>query len=349
MELNIVALLYMIVFVIYIIPYLICIYVIINAKDLIVKPYYQILLNMGLADIVQILNSLFSCIFTLTENREPFWTNKMAGALTCGCWFVYCFLAHVMAVNRFVSMYFPLKVNSYFSPVSTKVAVGAAWAYGLSWMTALSMPGCTFMFFIDFYTWDYAETHWSSVARRMNFVSDIFHVTVLIIWYALIFAKLKHKITETLQSATRYDWPHGTVGQTLNTCLSNTRSNLSESVSTSPYYQDDVTKKIFAVMATSIVVIISLTKMGNNRILSQISIGLRSDSHVSRHRVPVIKKREIQVLMQASILCLMVVFTIVGFYVVPMLTDSKWAAMIMNIVWISTAGMNAVIYIAFNR
>uniref|UniRef100_A0A915K9U5 Uncharacterized protein n=1 Tax=Romanomermis culicivorax TaxID=13658 RepID=A0A915K9U5_ROMCU len=64
--------------------------------------------------------------------------------------------------------------------------------------------------------------------------------------------------------------------------------------------------------------------------------------------LPGVRKREILVLFQASVLCLMVVFTIVGFYLVPMLTDNKWAAMAMNIVWISTAGMNAVVYIAFN-
>uniref|UniRef100_A0A915JMI1 G-protein coupled receptors family 1 profile domain-containing protein n=1 Tax=Romanomermis culicivorax TaxID=13658 RepID=A0A915JMI1_ROMCU len=192
-ELNIVASIYLSVFIIYIVPYLICIYVVVKAKDLINKPYYQILLHMALADVVQIFNSLFSCVFTLMRNEEPFWSNKLAGALTDGCWFLYCCLAHILALNRFVSMYFPLKVGEYFSARRTKIIIGVAWVYGTTWIGALTVPGYTFMFFIEFYTWDYAENYGSAVARRLNLTSDMFHLTVLVVWYTLIFIKLRQK------------------------------------------------------------------------------------------------------------------------------------------------------------
>jgi len=37
------------------------------------------------------------------------------------CWIIYCVLAHMLALNRFVNLVFPTKLNTVFSMLSTRV------------------------------------------------------------------------------------------------------------------------------------------------------------------------------------------------------------------------------------
>uniref|UniRef100_A0A915KX23 Uncharacterized protein n=1 Tax=Romanomermis culicivorax TaxID=13658 RepID=A0A915KX23_ROMCU len=40
--------------------------------------------------------------------------------------------------------------------------------------------------------------------------------------------------------------------------------------------------------------------------------------------------------------------TVIGFFVIPEISDSEWASFASNIVWLSFSGLNSVIYLCFN-
>lgn len=61
------------------------------------------------------------------------------------------------------------------------------------------------------------------------------------------------------------------------------------------------------------------------------------------------QKKEIKVLMQAFMLCIMVILTIIGFFAVPEVFPNRWAKFASNLIWLGCAGNNAIIYITFNR
>uniref|UniRef100_A0A915L178 7TM GPCR serpentine receptor class x (Srx) domain-containing protein n=1 Tax=Romanomermis culicivorax TaxID=13658 RepID=A0A915L178_ROMCU len=61
------------------------------------------------------------------------------------------------------------------------------------------------------------------------------------------------------------------------------------------------------------------------------------------------RKRELKVLLQAFIVCVLVILTVAGFFIIPQVYDSKWACFSANCIWLSCAGLNSVIYMCFNR
>lgn len=60
-------------------------------------------------------------------------------------------------------------------------------------------------------------------------------------------------------------------------------------------------------------------------------------------------KKELMVLLQASLLCVMVSLTLLGFFLIPMIMDNRWFNVVSNLVWLACAGNNAFIYILLNR
>lgn len=61
------------------------------------------------------------------------------------------------------------------------------------------------------------------------------------------------------------------------------------------------------------------------------------------------QKKELKVLLQASLICSMLVFTLVGFFALPQLFESRWINFVANLIWLICAGNNAVIYLTLNR
>jgi len=60
------------------------------------------------------------------------------------------------------------------------------------------------------------------------------------------------------------------------------------------------------------------------------------------------RKKDKKVLLQASLLCAMVILTILGFFVFQLL-HNRWANVAANLIWLTCAGNNAILYIVLNR
>lgn len=176
-------------------PYVMCMVLIYTDKKLISKPYYLIVVNMGLTDIIQLLfNGMTAGIFTLFADLITFWMNKFVGGLMNFCWVMYCFLAHLLALNRFVNLFWPMHVNLVFSLRNTKILIILTWIYGLSWFTAYMCPDFNLLYLPETYNWDYDETKSSRLGWLVELINDSFHAVSMVVWYTLIFIKLKFRV-----------------------------------------------------------------------------------------------------------------------------------------------------------
>lgn len=173
-------------------PYVMCMILIYTDKKLISKPYYLIVVHMGLTDIMQLVfNGITAGVFTLFNHMLSFWVNKFIGGLMNFCWVMYCFLAHALAFNRFVNLFWPLSINKVFSMKNTKILISLIWIYGLTWFTAYMCPNFNLIYLKETYNWDYDVAPASRIGWLIELINDCTHAGAMVIWYSLIFIKLK--------------------------------------------------------------------------------------------------------------------------------------------------------------
>jgi len=106
--------------------------------------YHKILINIGLADMGQLVVLVSSGTFTLVHTDIPYQLNKVCGGLANSFWLVYGFSAHLLAFNRFIEILFPNLGKSSFqngavewcwrSPGSTGwFGSRSTWCQALAW------------------------------------------------------------------------------------------------------------------------------------------------------------------------------------------------------------------------
>lgn len=130
-------------------------------------------------------------------------------------WVIYCFLAHLLSINRFVSMSFPTSINTIFSSINTKIYLAGIkysslcmdcsnilmainsgiWFYGFCWSVAYMYPEFDLLYFPHDYKWDYGNTPLSRVAWLCELISDFSQTVLMLLWYALILIKLRAKVS----------------------------------------------------------------------------------------------------------------------------------------------------------
>uniref|UniRef100_A0A915IT42 Uncharacterized protein n=1 Tax=Romanomermis culicivorax TaxID=13658 RepID=A0A915IT42_ROMCU len=59
-------------------------------------------------------------------------------------------------------------------------------------------------------------------------------------------------------------------------------------------------------------------------------------------------KKERRVLLQAILVCLLTILTLIGFFLIPSIVANRWANFVSNCLWLGCAGNNAIIYIIMN-
>lgn len=157
--------------------------------------YYVLIIQMGIADIVQLLfNGVASGILTLTGCDDCFWVKKLIGGLMNACWVVYCFLAHLLAFNRFVHLVLNHQVKLIFSNRNTKIFLAVIWLYGFGWFIAYMTPVVSVLYNTRSYAWHYDTTATSKYAWIAELIVDSFHAICMLVWYTIIFIYLKIKV-----------------------------------------------------------------------------------------------------------------------------------------------------------
>lgn len=189
----IVGLVYIFLSVFYLAAYILCIIVICKNESLIKKSYYLIVVNMGATDMLQLVfNGIAAGSFTLVGKTE-YYSNKICGGLMNFCWVIFCAMAHLLALNRLVQVYSTKStVNKIFSLRNTKIYLTIIWIYGAAWFLAYMTPNISVLYFVRSYDWNYVNnTNLSRVLYYAEFIQDSFHAVCMVIWYSLIFCKLK--------------------------------------------------------------------------------------------------------------------------------------------------------------
>lgn len=191
----IVGIIYVLLSLFYFLPYVLCMQIIYSDKKLMSKSYYVIVFHMGVTDLIQLIfNGMAGGMFTIFGGSGHFWVNKIVGGLMNFCWVIYCFLAHVLALNRFFHVYWPLDMNFVFSMRNTKILIALIWLYGFAWLIAYMCPKISVLYFLNTYSWDYDRTEPSRIAWTVELINDCLHAGAMVLWYILIFVKLKIKV-----------------------------------------------------------------------------------------------------------------------------------------------------------
>uniref|UniRef100_A0A915K638 Uncharacterized protein n=1 Tax=Romanomermis culicivorax TaxID=13658 RepID=A0A915K638_ROMCU len=136
----IVGTIYILLAVVLLVPYFICIYIMSTDDTLKGSSFFRIAIHIGVTDVLQIFfNSIVGGLLTLT-NYQGFWLNNTSAAVTGFGWTACLSVAHLMAFNRFVYIYWPDKVKYFFSPRATSLALAGCWLSGVLWLTVLMNP-----------------------------------------------------------------------------------------------------------------------------------------------------------------------------------------------------------------
>lgn len=191
----VVGMVYVLLSIFYLLPYILCMKIIYSDRKLMSKSYYVIVVHMGFTDMIQLIfNGVAGGLFTVFGTSGHFWVNKIVGGLMNFCWVIYCFLAHVLALNRFFHVYWPVDTKFVFSMRNTKILIALIWLYGFGWLIAYLCPDISVLYFLSTYSWDYDRTEMSKIAWAVELINDCLHACAMVVWYLLIFVKLKIKV-----------------------------------------------------------------------------------------------------------------------------------------------------------
>uniref|UniRef100_A0A915JSZ0 Uncharacterized protein n=1 Tax=Romanomermis culicivorax TaxID=13658 RepID=A0A915JSZ0_ROMCU len=178
-----------------IIPYAMCMYIFATEKKFQGVPFYRTAFFMGIMDLGQLTcNGLYAGLCCLVTFRMPYMVEKFNNSFLCMCWYTYTMLTHLMAINRFVTVYWPQKVDDIFSYKITSVLIALSFLHGSMWFGVFMWPDVYEYFSTDDYSFMFDFTRSKSLlAVQMNGYEDLVHSIGMILWYSLTYIKLRIK------------------------------------------------------------------------------------------------------------------------------------------------------------
>uniref|UniRef100_A0A915K6B3 7TM GPCR serpentine receptor class x (Srx) domain-containing protein n=1 Tax=Romanomermis culicivorax TaxID=13658 RepID=A0A915K6B3_ROMCU len=107
-------------------------------------------------------------------------------------WFSYLALSQLLAVNRIFWVFAGEdKVKSWFSMRRTQIYIFVCWIPGVLYTVLLALPNVDFIYMVDIGTFGPIYSPTIEVFFVVNLVIDITHSVSEILWYALIYLKIK--------------------------------------------------------------------------------------------------------------------------------------------------------------
>uniref|UniRef100_A0A915L5N8 Vomeronasal type-1 receptor n=1 Tax=Romanomermis culicivorax TaxID=13658 RepID=A0A915L5N8_ROMCU len=175
-----------------------CAKIILNESSLKKSPYFRIVLSITVSNIVQILfNSTAGGVFTLMgayDQRWTFWVNSTSSAFLGLGWSACTAGTHLMALNRFVHVYWPEKIPVLFSHVRTTFYIICVWSIGLVWFGVLMHPLVNLLYNLDTYSFLYEKNSSSDIVLIAHTSFNVVNVIGMAIWYCLIYKKIRRQV-----------------------------------------------------------------------------------------------------------------------------------------------------------
>lgn len=178
----------------YIFLYSFCLISILKDKELRKLPSYQIIMHIGLADLSQLVMTLFGGIFSVCQTDFHFVLNKIQGGVLISSWIAYTAMADLLAWNRLIYIYNPGKAIHIFTLRNTRIMLAICWIYGLIWLTVYMCPNYDFIYTPADHTWDYTLSPQSVSIGRGELSQDVFHCTSMVLCYGAIFFELTKQV-----------------------------------------------------------------------------------------------------------------------------------------------------------
>uniref|UniRef100_A0A915HLW5 Uncharacterized protein n=1 Tax=Romanomermis culicivorax TaxID=13658 RepID=A0A915HLW5_ROMCU len=157
------------------------------------SPVYRIMIHMGYSDMIQLLLSgTLSSFYSLFYSKKFFLINKFFSGLAEASWFSYLALSQLLAVNRVFWVFAGEdKVKSWFSMHQTQIYIFVCWIPGVLYTVLLALPNVDFIYMVDIGTFGPIYSPTIEIFFVVNLVIDITHSVSEILWYALIYLKIK--------------------------------------------------------------------------------------------------------------------------------------------------------------
>uniref|UniRef100_A0A914WYC1 G-protein coupled receptors family 1 profile domain-containing protein n=1 Tax=Plectus sambesii TaxID=2011161 RepID=A0A914WYC1_9BILA len=116
-------------------------------KDLRSFDAYTFMLHIGVFDLIQAVMHFISGILTIVPYNYPKHSfDWIFGGMVEAAWEGYISLSVVLAINRFVQMAMPKRVDQFFSPRLIKLYILLAYLYMLAWLVVFYSNACNFVF-----------------------------------------------------------------------------------------------------------------------------------------------------------------------------------------------------------
>jgi len=179
----------------FLILYYMTFYIILMDKAAWKFSYHKILISISVADIGQLIFSgIVSGIFNLQPSvSNPF--GKVFGGISNSFWLVYSVNAHLLAINRCVTIIFGQSAGDWaFSDGKIKFYLVLSWIYGFLWMIVYMLPGFGITYSNEGFFWAYEDNVYSQIGEKVEVGINLFNLVGMSLCYAGIYVFLKMKV-----------------------------------------------------------------------------------------------------------------------------------------------------------
>ncbi|VDM36807.1 unnamed protein product [Toxocara canis] len=167
------------------------------------NPSYLIMLNLSVADLVQLTFHILSGFFIIFQSTFHSWIDKVSGALiNSGC-VAYTQMTMLLAINRFFIICYPHHFQSLFTIRSVKIWIVCVWLFGASFFSVYMSPIVGVSFTPSDYMWGVVGQQ-SVLLGYCEYYSALFAMIITFTAYVVIASKLvRTPKSDILASRTR--------------------------------------------------------------------------------------------------------------------------------------------------
>uniref|UniRef100_A0A0K0FN49 G_PROTEIN_RECEP_F1_2 domain-containing protein n=1 Tax=Strongyloides venezuelensis TaxID=75913 RepID=A0A0K0FN49_STRVS len=125
-----------------------------------------ICLNHSLSNLsISLIYFFWTPLMILVLPRSSFihYFNAKIGQIGLLFWYISIYCHVFICINRFIAVYFPLKYNSFFSSVKTKIILIVLWIVAILHIIPYCFSTCDFYFDPDTYLFTFADTNCSYI------------------------------------------------------------------------------------------------------------------------------------------------------------------------------------------
>ncbi|CEF64313.1 GPCR, rhodopsin-like, 7TM domain and 7TM GPCR, serpentine receptor class x (Srx) family-containing protein [Strongyloides ratti] len=140
-------------------------------------------------------------ILILPKNDFIYYFNTKIGQLGMFWWYLSIYCHVLVCINRFIAIYLPLKYNTFFNDLRTKIFICALWIIAFIHIIPYFFPTCDYYFDAELYLFSFSDSNCSHILGNIiDFRLTTIYVIITIFIDFLICIKLVYRFKKILNS-----------------------------------------------------------------------------------------------------------------------------------------------------